>query len=79
MPLAVLLNWHLPRRRRLLLAMVALLAEVSRWMRLDLARTPVDWLLLAALMVVVVAYPRTPGNSPSAAGDSVLAEATSKR
>jgi hypothetical protein len=37
----------------------ALLEEVSRWMRLDLARSPVDWLLLAALLVVVVAYPRS--------------------
>jgi putative flippase GtrA len=97
-PLALLLNWHLARRRRLLLAAVAvlyiervitylyfaptvlswqdtipaqttpaLLEEVSRWMRLDLARTPVDWLLLAALMVVVVAYPRIHGSAPPAA------------
>jgi hypothetical protein len=89
-PLAVLVNWHLPRRRRLLLGAVAvlylervvtylyfaptvlswqdttpaettpgLLDEVSRWMTLDLARTPVDWLLLAVLMVAVVACPRT--------------------
>jgi putative flippase GtrA len=87
-PLAVLVNWHLPRRRRLLLWAVAvlylervvtylyfaptvlswqdtvpaettpgLLDEVSRWMTLDLARTPVDWLLLAVLMIVVVAHP----------------------
>ena len=91
-PLAVLLNWHLPKRRRLLvIALVvlyiervitylyfaptvlgwqdttpaqttpALLEEVSRWMRLDLARSPVDWLLVAVLMFVVVAYPRVRG------------------
>jgi hypothetical protein len=97
-PLALLLSWHLPRRRRLLLAAVAvlylervvtylyfaptvlgwqdttpaqttpaLLEEVRRWMTLDLARLPVDWLLLAALMVVVVAYPSTRPGVRSAA------------
>jgi putative flippase GtrA len=96
-PLALLLSWHLPKRRRLLLAAVAvlyiervitylyfaptvldwqdttpaqttpaLLDEVGRWMRLDLARSPVDWLLLAVLMVVVVAYPRIRGSAPPA-------------
>jgi hypothetical protein len=44
----------------------ALLDEVGRWMRLDLARSPVDWLLLAVLMVVVVAYPRIRGSAPPA-------------
>jgi hypothetical protein len=99
-PLAVLVNWHLPRRRRLLLGAVAvlylervityvyfaptvlswqdttpaettpgLLEEVSRWMTLDLARTPVDWLLLAVLMFVVVADPRTrPSRRPATTG-----------
>jgi hypothetical protein len=93
-PLAVLLNWHLPKRRRLLLAAVAvlyvervitylyfaptvlgwqdttpaqttpaLLDAVNRWMRLDLARSPVDWFLLAALLVAVIAYPRAPSGS----------------
>jgi hypothetical protein len=45
----------------------ALLDEVSRWMRLDLARSPVDWFLLAVLMFVV-AYPRVrPSARPAAA------------
>jgi hypothetical protein len=101
-PLALLLNWHLPRRRRLLLAMVAvlyvervitylyfaptvlswqettpaqttpaLLEEVARWMRLDLAREPVDWLLLAVLTVVVVAYPRTRSSARPAAARTI--------
>jgi hypothetical protein len=106
-PLAVLLNWHLPKRRRLLLAAAvvlyiervitylyfaptvlswqdttpaqttpALLDEVSRWMTLSLARFPVDWFLLAVLMVVVVAHPRTGGGArPQAAGSSA-ADAT---
>jgi hypothetical protein len=42
----------------------ALLDEVSRWMRLDLARSPVDWFLLAVLMFVVVAYPRVRPSAP---------------
>jgi hypothetical protein len=101
-PLAVLVNWHLPRRRWLLLGAVAvlylervitylyfaptvlswqdtipaettpgLLEEVGRWMALDLARTPVDWLLLAVLMIAVVAYPRTrPSSRPASTGTS---------
>jgi hypothetical protein len=101
-PLAVLLNWHLPKRRRLLVVAVAvlylervvtylyfaptvlgwqdttpaqtspaLLEEVSSWMRLDLARSPVDWLLLAVLMFVVIAYPRPrPSSHPAAAKTS---------
>jgi hypothetical protein len=102
-PLALLLSWHLPRRRRLLVAAVAvlylervitylyfaptvlswqdttpaqttpaLLEEVSRWMTLDLARTPVDWLLVAVLMFVVVAYPRArPSTHPTAVTSGV--------
>lgn len=97
-PLALLVNWHLPRRRRLLVAAVAVLylervitylyfaptvlswqdttpaqttpalvAEVGRWMRLDLARTPVDWMLVAVLLAVVVAYPRIRASSGQAA------------
>jgi hypothetical protein len=108
-PLALLVNWHRPKRRRLLVAAVvvlyiervitylyfaptvlswqdttpaqttpALLAEVSRWMRLDLARTPVDWLLLAVLMVVVVAYPRLRDSSPRAVATTTVAGATSR-
>jgi hypothetical protein len=106
-PLAVLLNWHLPKRRRLLLAAVAvlyvervltylyfaptvlswqdttpaqttpaLLEEVDRWMRLDLARSPVDWLLLTVLMVVVVAYPRVRPSARPAAPSARGPEAT---
>jgi hypothetical protein len=105
-PLALLVNWHLPKRRRLLVAAVvvlyiervitylyfaptvlswqdttpaqttpALLAEVSRWMRLDLARTPVDWMLLAVLMVVVVAYPRVRPSARQPAAGTDVAEA----
>jgi hypothetical protein len=102
-PLAVLLSWHLPRRRRLLLAMVAvlylergitylyfaptvlswqdttpaettpaLLDEVGRWMTLDWVRAPVDWFVLAALMFVVVAYPRArPSTHPTAVTSGV--------
>jgi hypothetical protein len=104
-PLALLLNWHLARRRRLLVVAVAvlyvervitylyfaptvlswqhttpaqttpaLLEEVSRWMRLDLARTPVDWLLVAVFLVVVVAYPRV-RNSSRQAAEVAVAEA----
>jgi len=107
-PLALLLNWHLPKRRRLLVAAVAvlyvervitylyfaptvlswqdttpaqttpaLLEEVSRWMRLDLARTPVDWLLVAVLMVVVVAYPRIRSSARQATAGAAVAQATS--
>jgi hypothetical protein len=108
-PLAVLLNWYLPKRRRLLLAAVlvlyvervitylyfaptvlswqdttpaqttpALLAEVGRWMRLDLARTPVDWMLVAVLMIVVVAYPRLRDSSRRAVATTTVAGATSR-
>jgi hypothetical protein len=97
-PLAVLLNWHLPQRRRLLvIALVvlyvervitylyfaptvlswqdttpaqttpALLEEVGRWLRLDMARSPVDWFLVAVLLFVVVAYPRVRGSGGPAA------------
>jgi hypothetical protein len=108
-PLAVLLNWHLPERRRLLVAAVAvvyvervvtylyfaptvlswqdttpsqttpaLLEGVGRWMRLDLVRSPVDWFLLAVLLIAVVAYPRVrPGTHPAAARTSSPAAATS--
>lgn len=44
-----------------------LLDEVSRWMTLDLARSPVDWLLVAVLMVAVVTYPRVRSAHPAAA------------
>jgi hypothetical protein len=106
-PLAVLLNWHLPKRRRVLVAAVAvlylervitylyfaptvlswqdttpaqttpaLLEEVSRWMRLDLARSPADWLLVAVLLFVVVAYPRTRPSAHPAAATSGVSEPT---
>ena len=109
-PLALLVNWHLPKRRRLLVAAVAvlyvervitylyfaptvlswqdttptqttpaLLEEVSRWMRLDLARSPVDWLLVAVLMFVVVAYPRARPSAHPAAATSGVSEPTAGR
>jgi hypothetical protein len=102
-PLALLLSWHLPRRRPLLLAMVAvlyiervitylyfaptvlgwqdttpaettpaLLDEVRQWMALDWVRAPVDWFVLVALMVVVVAYPRAGGGAHRAAAGGSL-------
>jgi hypothetical protein len=40
-------------------------------MRLDLAREPVDWLLLAVLTVVVVAYPRTRSSARPAAARTI--------
>jgi hypothetical protein len=100
-PLALLLSWHLPRRRRLLVVVVAvlyiervitylyfaptlldwqdttpaettpaLLDEVRQWLLLDWARAPVDWLVLVAFMVVVIAYPRTRGGFHPAPTDS---------
>jgi hypothetical protein len=56
----------------------ALLDEVSRWQHLDLARVPVDWLLLAVLMVVVVAYPRFQPSSRTVAASTVVTPATSR-
>jgi hypothetical protein len=47
-------------------------------MRLDLARTPVDWMLLAVLMVVVVAYPRIRSSARQAAAGAAVAGATSR-
>jgi hypothetical protein len=44
-------------------------------MRLDLARSPVDWVLLVVLMIAVVAYPRVRPSTHPAAGSSSSAAA----
>jgi hypothetical protein len=40
-------------------------------MTLDWVRAPVDWFVLVALMVVVIAYPRTRGGAHPTAGGSL--------